>query len=371
MRCFSDYQVAISAPYVLIAGANGSGKTSLFEALHYACYLRSFRTHVPRELVRFDQSHFFIKLTVEHEGSEHEVQVGFSHRKKLVKIDQQSVESYKQLVQYYRIITLTQDDLMLIKDGPDERRLFMDQAVLLEQPEKAKELKKLKLVVQNRNAILQRTERQIDDSYLVWTKQLFDLSMVLESVRRTLLADIQQHFAVLAQHYGAHFPVIELSYRAKSSVYGQSFDVWFEKHRAYAMQEYALGRSLFGAHLDDLEIRFQGQPAKHFASRGQQKLILVLLKLAQLEQLKRVQGPAILLIDDFMNDFDEPTARRLLQLIRHLACQTFFTSPQEVGFFEKLLSSHDCQRIQIETDRPLSGEASSIVTDEQVVAGAL
>ncbi|HSW73657.1 MAG TPA: AAA family ATPase, partial [Candidatus Limnocylindria bacterium] len=124
-RCFADKTITFESPLVLIEGNNGSGKTSLLEALHYLCYLRSFRTHSPRDLLFFGHETFFIKALCEQSGTvaqNHEIQVGFSHKKRLVKIDQRAVSSYKELMDYYRIVTLTEDDVVLIQGGPDVRR---------------------------------------------------------------------------------------------------------------------------------------------------------------------------------------------------------------------------------------------------------
>ena len=105
--------------------------------MHYLCYLRSFRTHLPQELVQFGQDNFFIKARLENGNAAdgYDLQVGFSNKKRLVKVNNKSIASYKELLDYYRIVTITEDDLGLIKDGPEERRLFIDQAIMLADPE--------------------------------------------------------------------------------------------------------------------------------------------------------------------------------------------------------------------------------------------
>ena len=104
-RCFTDFVVDLSAPLILIEGANGSGKTSLLEAMHYACYLRSFRTHSPRDLICFGQNTFFIKADFSDEVSggtseSQELHIGFSGKKRLVKLNQKAVGSYKELLDF-------------------------------------------------------------------------------------------------------------------------------------------------------------------------------------------------------------------------------------------------------------------------------
>src|SRR5581483_100993 len=83
-RCFDNLSINVDSPVILICGANGTGKTSLLEALHYACYLRSFRTHVTRDLIALSHDSFFIKLTVHKNATAHTISIGSSGNKRLV-----------------------------------------------------------------------------------------------------------------------------------------------------------------------------------------------------------------------------------------------------------------------------------------------
>jgi len=155
-RCFADIDLTFNNSIVLIQGLNGSGKTSLLEALYYACYLRSFRTHLPKEMLQFEHSNFFIKVAFRSQSFMHEIQAGFSNSKRLVKIDNKAVSSYKELMNYYRVIGLTEDDMFLIKGGPQDRRVFIDQLLLLYDSSFIDCLHTLRSVVSNRTVLLNK-----------------------------------------------------------------------------------------------------------------------------------------------------------------------------------------------------------------------
>src|SRR3989338_8497805 len=110
-RCFESSVFDFASSVVIIEGHNGSGKTSLLEALHYGCYLRSFRTHISRDLVAFGQDTFFLGITYD----SHVISVGLQGVKKQVKIDARAITSYKELRDFYRSITITEDDLELVR----------------------------------------------------------------------------------------------------------------------------------------------------------------------------------------------------------------------------------------------------------------
>lgn len=336
-RCFNALELDFNSPITLIEGLNGTGKTSLLEALHYLCYLRSFRTHIPSELVHFGQEHFFIKARLQKDSDEHNLQVGFSHKKRLVKIDEKAIGSYKELLNYYRIVTLTEDDLDLIKGGPELRRLFIDQAIVLEDADYVAASKRCKDIVDNRNALLKRGGSS--DSYALWTEQLWQVTRQIQQARIIMLAHLEQAVKELISSYFNDEFTISFAYQPKKASYN-SFQEFINAHVSLYQDEQRFGRSLFGAHLDDFSIQFKDTKSKSFASRGQQKLIILLLKVAQIRLLESQGRPAILLLDDFMTDFDMTRAITLITILCSLKIQLIFTVPTTQGFLQSELLAH-------------------------------
>jgi DNA replication and repair protein RecF len=333
---------------ILIEGMNGAGKTSFLEALHYLCYLRSFRTHMPQELIHFGQDNFFIKARISNQAvaatDSYDLQVGFSNKKRLVKINNKSVSSYKELLDYYRIVTLTEDDLALIKGGPEERRLFIDQAIMLCHPEFVVLSKRCKDVVENRNALLKRGGSA--DSYQLWTEQLWQITHAISHERIRLLAQIEETVSTLITTYFKNEFTITLGYSSKKELCS-SYQEFADKHPFLYQDEQRFGRSLFGAHLDDFAISFQEAKSKNYASRGQQKLIVMLLKAAQVHLILAQKGSVILLLDDFMTDFDQSKAHILLQLLSDLKVQLIFTMPTSGGFLQQALLSQGAALLKL------------------------
>lgn len=328
-RCFQDMALDFEAPYVLIEGCNGSGKTSLLEALYYSCYLRSFRTHSPRDLVRLGQQGFFIKTHIETETNNlslgHDIQIGFSGGKRLVKIDNTLVSSHKTLLERLRVLSLTEDDLALVQEGPDVRRAFIDQSLMLIDPNYAHPLRMLRQLVDTRNAALERgVSRETMD---VVTHQLWEQSRVIQKTRIESLAQLQESVNTLIAQFDPTIS-IEMQYQPRNMVPADhSFDDFAAKARTFEADEQRMRRSLFGAHLDDFQILFQHEGSRRFASRGQQKMIVVLFKIAQALSLSSRELPAVFLIDDYMTDFDERRSAQLFSLLTGLTSQLIFTSP--------------------------------------------
>ena len=310
------------------------------------CYLRSFRTHLPKELIAFSDATFFIQAQIEDAALTHEIQVGFAGKKKVVKLDARPVSSYKELNQVFRILTITQDDLALVYGGPEARRDFLDQALALLDPEYLVQLRTYKTIVQNRNALLHKSNVN-QESYALWTEKLWQHSSIMQEKRKQILKEIQEITNQLLQEHFLSAIKLNFTYKAKKITPGQNYQDFLDTHPRLKDQEEIMGRSLFGAHLDDIALEFQNKASKAYASRGQQKLLVLLIKTAFMRILCQNKGAAIFLLDDFMTDFDHATLKTLLELLKNLNTQLIFTSPAEQGYFEQLLIDSGCQHISL------------------------
>lgn len=365
-RCFDQTTVQFQPGINLIEGANGSGKTSLLEALHYLCYLRSFRTFFTRELIQAGQVGFFARANfgpalgsplaapIPLATATTNLQIGFSPQKRVIKVEQQEVQSYRELLAVYTAVSFVEDDLGLIKGEPGLRRTFLDQFIALYQPNYLKLLADYKRTLVNRNSLLQRAARQFstspDHEYQVWTEQLQHKAQPIQAARAQALACLQ---ATVNQLLARYFPQlalqITLTYTPKLLVPDLS---------ALWLSELRFKRSLFGAHLDDFTIQLGTLPARTCASRGQQKLILTLLKLAQkayLQQLAVSNDPALatapaflFLLDDFMTDLDQQWLQTLIQALQDLDSQLIFTAPtQQYSAIRTALQQYPVNLIQL------------------------
>jgi len=304
-------------------------------------------------MIQFGQESFFLKASFscqkQPDQLTNDLQVGFTQKKRLVKLNQKPVKTFKELLDHYRVVTLTEDDLGLIKAGPDVRRQFIDHAILLKQPEYAQAVRSFKQVLQNRNSLLLRGNSSQDLQEL-WTRQLWEHSRTLWKNRTDLLKKLEKKLnQLLAQTFKDEQLRVKMEYKVRKvdqTLKFEDFMTFCHKEKLF-LQEQRFARSLFGAHLDDISIKFQNKKSKQYASRGQQKLIVFLLKIAQLALLDHQKDHAVLLLDDFMTDFDESRIEKLVHFAANLPNQVLFTCPARQGLLGDLLLQEGAKRVSL------------------------
>lgn len=318
----------------MIEGPNGSGKTSLFEAMHYLCYGRSFRTRILNDLIADGNDAFVITAEGDHGEQEPawNIHVGGTTTKRLLKINNQRASSYKELMDLYRVVSVTEDDVMMVKGSPDLRRLFIDQSLVLHNHDFNTILKAYRHNLEQRNSAL--WQGQQGDTLRVWTDKLKQQTHIIQEHRKSLLIQLELETNMLLQEFIDIQSHITLRYQVKEA-----------NPLHIAQAELRLKRTLFGAHLDDIIIDFQHTSSRTHASRGQQKLIALMLKIAHLRLLKK---PVILLLDDFLTDFDREKIQKILKLIESLPCQAMITAPLANYLINEHLSAYNYQHIKLQ-----------------------
>lgn len=320
---------------IFIEGLNGSGKTSLIEALYYACYLRSFRTRTGKEIIRFGSPHFFIGITLTTDHHEEErIEVGFEENEKRVKKNEKSIGSFKELITHYRIVSICGDDLMLVQGSPEGRRSFVDQSLFLDYPEFMANLKTYKSILGQRNRLLATSyhnDSRLKEQLAIWSRQLWDSTRVVQQQRIAYMEELEKNIAFLIDSYFSTYSSpfsLSFSYQAKSRSDTETFDeFWNRAQSSLIDDEIKMRRSLFGAHLDDISIILRTKQARIYASRGQQKLVVFLLKCAHVLILKNHGKASCMILDDFLTDFDPHVIMQCLNLLSSLDVQCFITSP--------------------------------------------
>jgi DNA replication and repair protein RecF len=307
----------------LIVGANGSGKTSLLEAIHLLCTGRSFRSRRAQEYVRRGASEARVHARITQENGEN-VAVGIEKRARSTRIRfaEAELRSASALARRLPLVLIPPDCQRLVFDGADLRRRLMDWGLFHVEQEYATVHHNYRRVLQQRNAQLRALPDA--DALAPWDAELGEMGEKLDGLRQIHLKNILPRISALAT---------QLSGLEVSVHYIRGWDEQVRLCEALAAglnRDAGRGYTGIGPHRADLDLRVNGAPALQVLSRGEAKLICFALWLAQVKDHQFQNGRTpVVLIDDLAAELDPDNRRRVFGTLLELGVQSFVTSLDE------------------------------------------
>lgn len=305
----------------LITGQNASGKTSLLEAIYYLSHVRSFRTQQIAELIRHGETAFelFARL---HQGSQTLLPVGIrrSRQKLQIRLNQQSIKRVADIAARFPVLAIHPDSYRLITAGPGERRQFIDWGVFHVEHGFFHAWQRYKRALSQRNAALRAGQGK--SMCQLWDRELDDAAGQIDQLRQAYLQQLKPILKGLMQQFFPGSDVL-LEYRRGWSGDHSLLDV-LQQHFSRDCQR---GYSGDGPHRADLVIRVDGQSAQTGISRGQQKMLVALLRLAQAMYFSQANNkPCVLLYDDLPAELDSSHRQKIIEVIQSMRVQLFVTA---------------------------------------------
>ncbi len=320
VRDFRSYEAAELRPgagLTVIAGRNGAGKTNLLEALYFACTGRSCRTANERESVRFGAALTRLELEAEDANGRHAISVGFQPGEpKHLRVDGAPVDRLTDSDARPLVAVFLPDRLELVLGAPALRRAHIDQVVAALWPARAGTRREYSAALAQRNALLSaiRTGRAARGSLPTWDATLARHGVALMHDRAEAVTRLRERFAAHAAALGLEGEA-ELAYRPRSRA--DSADALAAELAERTDGDLERGFTGHGPHRDDLALRRDGRELRSYGSRGQVRLALLALLLAEREELAAERGsPPLLLLDDVMSELDATRRTRLVEVLR-------------------------------------------------------
>lgn len=312
-----------------IIGNNGSGKTSLLEAIYFLGTAKSFRTPHSKQAIKFGKSQFVVFGRIS-AGSGASVPVGISKDQEAmaIKISNRAVSSASTLAGLLPVQLINPDVHKMLEEGPRYRRRFMEWGLFHVKPNYFQHWQECRHILKQRNAALKQNlpTREIGQ----WDIALCEKTEVITNLRKQYLEELQPILSRLLEKSDL-LPNMEIQLSqgwSKSKSLEQVLRDNLESDRARGFTQYGPQRL-------DLKITIHGVKAKDVVSRGQQKIITAIMKLAQLEHLSHgdVDARCVLLVDDLPAELDSKFRELLMQMIVDQKIQVFVTATDEKLLF--------------------------------------
>ena len=324
-----------SSKKTLIIGKNAQGKTNILESIYLLSDLKSPRTSTMTDLIRFNSENFNINAEVEKNNTEIELDFYYSQDKKReFKINKVKTTS-KNFKTVVKTVLFSTKDLLLLRGTPQDRRDWLDRAITQIYPAYDERLSKYDKIRIQKNNLLKSDF--LDETLLdIYNEQLIVTGANIIFLRKKFLKEIEK-FAIERHKTISDSEEFSLNYTCEKDEIDEICLLLKEELTNRRSEEIARRQSCVGPHRDDIEFKINGIDAVKFASQGQQRTLVLALKLAELEIIKEKTGYSpILLLDDVLAELDETRQNYLLKTISS-DIQTIITSVDTILFEEEFL----------------------------------
>lgn len=327
----------------LFVGPNGAGKTSMLEGIHFLSLGRSFRTHIFKKVIKHGSPYLLVQADLQSNDS-----VGiqkFMDSNVSIRKNGANLESIAELSLILPAQVIDPEAFRLMQDGPQSRRTFFDWGVYQMFPNFFGHWRDYQKLLKQRNAAL-RSQLSYD-MVTVWDPQLIRAALSLDELRRSYL---EQFVPVFNKYFKQLLPNVDihLDYSQGWSSGGQLAEILHDR----VLKDMELGYTVAGPHRYDVRIKADDGMAADIFSRGQQKLTVIAMKLAQASLCSR-EKTMVLLLDDIAAELDADRRAHLASLLQDIDCQCFITGVEHgllEPFMERSYVTEDFAKLNFAKD---------------------
>lgn len=320
-RNFTSFSLEPSPEFNLIFGLNGSGKSSILETIYFLSLARSFRTHLTTPIISHEQPHATLFGTIENENHL-KTSIGIQKTRNEavnIHINGEPIRSNLDLARLLPVILINPDSYELLHGGPLGRRQFLNWALFHVEQIFVSTWRNFQRCLKQRNMAL-KTGLPINEIQL-WDKEFVELSFVLDKLYveyiEKLVDELQSILPVLTNLNGLTISYYPGWNREKSLEIQLKEGIHRERQQGFTAA---------GPHRADLKIYINGVLAQDILSRGEQKLFIFAMQLAQASLLKKLAGiNSVYLIDDMAAELDNIHRKKIIDFFISLDAQVFLT----------------------------------------------
>ena len=328
----------------LIIGKNAQGKTNILESIYFLSDLKSPRTSSISDLIKIGQNRFEIDALAEKNETEIELDYTYSEDKKkeiCVNKVKTTPKNFKSVV---KTVLFSTKDLLLLRGAPQDRRDWLDRAISQIYPAYDERLSKYdKIRIQKNNLLKQEV---IDESLFdIYNEQLIITGANIIFLRKKFLKEIEK-IASEKHKIISSSEDFSLNYTCPRDEIEEISEYLRKELTERKKEEFARRQACVGPHRDDIELKINEMDATKFASQGQQRTLVLSLKLSELEIIKEKTGYyPVLLLDDVLAELDDTRQNYLLKSIDENT-QTIITSVDTLLFDKEFLEDVEIYTVE-------------------------
>ena len=339
----------------MIWGENGSGKTSLLEAIYILSLGKSFKTHKHSSIIKKGHTNYVLKGDFSHGEITNSIAIQTNRNsKKIIKINGKKIKNRKEIIGRNNVVVLSPEDQVITKGGPKERRLFFDRLFSIIDIDYLNTLQEFNRALKQRNALIFNSKQSKKESFLPWEEKLSISAVKLWVKRNKCFSDYFKTLNKVVSEYQKNL-ILNVLYMGKTYT-KEKFEKKLKHNRE---KDCLLGRTSYGPHRDNIKILWSGKDIREHGSQGEHKISLILLKLAEINLIRQKTGkhPTILL-DDVFAKLDLNRSKKLVSYLNAIKTeekepiQTIITTTDVLNVEQSglILNNKDVKTHKLETN---------------------
>ena len=321
-RNYQNLQLDFDKGTNIFYGDNAQGKTNILESVYICGTTKSHKGSKDKEIIRFGEEESHIRMMVKKDELSYKIDMHLRKNKaKGVAINGLPIKKARELFGIVNLVFFSPEDLNIIKNGPAERRRFLDSEICQLSRLYMIELANYNKVVAQRNKLLKEISfsGRMADTLEIWDEQMVRYGTSIISERKKFISRLNDILSEIHQNLTGGKEQILITYEPNVSEEGFS-----EELKAGRERDLRFGQSYTGPHRDDFCVRVNDIDIRKYGSQGQQRTSALSLKLAEIELVKQlIHDTPVLLLDDVLSELDSNRQNYLLNSIHDI--QTIIT----------------------------------------------
>ncbi|MGN0465300.1 MAG: DNA replication/repair protein RecF [Lachnospiraceae bacterium] len=315
----------------ILFGDNAQGKTNILESIYLCSTTKSHRGSKDKELIRFGQEEAHIRLSLEKKGIGHQIDMHLKKNKtKGVAINKMPIRKSSELLGMLHAVFFSPEDLRIIKNGPQERRRFVDIVLCSMDKSYLYALDQYQKVLNQRNHLLKKIIFRSDfaETLDIWDEQMITYGIEIIKKRQYFIQTINEIICEIHSSLTGGKETLSLVYEPSVKI-----EDYKQTILARRQKDLKLCSTAVGPHRDDINFLVNQIDIRKFGSQGQQRTAALSLKLSEIRLVEHIiQDRPILLLDDVLSELDDHRKKYLLDHIKDI--QTIITCTGVEEFLE-------------------------------------
>ncbi|NMM62028.1 DNA replication/repair protein RecF [Clostridium sp. P21] len=324
-RNYNELNIELNRNINVFIGNNAQGKTNILESIYYCSIGKSTRTNKDKELINWNGKEAYIKLYVAKHRIDKKIEIKiFKEGKKGININSIKVNKISDLMGVFNVVMFSPEDLKIVKESPSYRRKFLDMELCKLSKKYYFNLVQYNKVLNERNVILKKWNKQDLDMLQVYDEQLAKYGAYIVETRSKYVKKLTEKGIIIHKRMTSGSENIEFNYITGVKNIDDSQQEILNLLKSNRLKDFEKRITAFGPHRDDFDIKINGIDARSYGSQGQQRTSVLTIKFASLEIIKETIGEyPILLLDDVLSELDCNRQKYILNSINNI--QTFIT----------------------------------------------